>query len=67
MDLLALLADLELWQWLVIGIGVSGWLGLTWWLGEVAEGRGADRESGALVGFFLPGIIALVIWGILSL
>ena len=64
MDLLALFVDLELWQWLAITLGSCGWFGLTWWLGEFTEKRGGDRESGALIGFFIPGVIALIVWGI---
>ncbi|CAM3463848.1 hypothetical protein [Parendozoicomonas haliclonae] len=66
MDLLALLAGFDLWEWLGITAGTGGWVGLTWWLGEFTEKRGGDRESGALIGFFVPGIIALVVWGIIS-
>lgn len=61
-DLLALLSGLELWQWLALGAGLAGWLGLTSWLGHLTEKFGGDRESGALIGFFLPGLIGLLVW-----
>ncbi|MTI13618.1 hypothetical protein [Sansalvadorimonas verongulae] len=62
MDLLAFLFELSLLHWAGIVLGGAVWLGLTWWLGNVAEKRGGDRESGALVGFFLPGLVVIVIW-----
>ncbi len=65
MDLLALFAGLLWWQWVGIAVTVAIWLGLTWWLGDVAERRGGDRESGALVGFFLPCLIGFVCWVVL--
>ncbi len=61
-DLLAFFGDLELWQWLSLGAGATGWLSLTAWLGHLTDKLGGDRESGALVGFCLPGLIALLVW-----
>ncbi len=65
MDLIALFSDLSLLHWILIGVAVAAWLGLTWWLGDISERKGGDRESGALVGFFVPGLIALVIWWVM--
>ena len=62
MDLLAFFSELSLLHWAGVVLGAVVWLGLTWWLGDMTEKRGGDRESGALVGFFLPGVVILVIW-----
>lgn len=61
-DLLAFLGELELWQWLAIGVGGTGWLWLTSWLGNVTEAHGSDRETGVLIGFSLLGLIGFLIW-----
>ena len=62
MDLIGLLSELTLLQWIGIAVAVVFWLGLTWWLGDISERKGGDRESGALVGFFVPGLVALLLW-----
>ncbi len=62
MDLMSLFSELTFLQWCGIATAIVVWLGMTWWLGELSEKRGGDRESGALVGFFVPGMVALVVW-----
>ncbi len=62
MDLMTLFSELSPLQWLAIAAAIVFWLWATWWLGDLSERRGGDRESGALVGFFVPGLVALAIW-----
>ena len=64
MDLVSLFSGLAGWQWLLLSAGLLVWLGMTWWLGSLTERHGGDRESGALVGFFAPLLLALLIYWI---
>ena len=48
-------------HWVLTGIGLLLWMGLTYLAGQFSEKHWGDRESGALIGFFIPGIIIITI------
>ncbi|WP_345193247.1 hypothetical protein [Kistimonas scapharcae] len=62
MDLMALLSGLSPVGWFFVIAGIIGWIALCYWMGEFSEKRWGDRESGALLGFFAPGLFLLVFW-----
>ncbi len=50
--------------WAVMALCLLVWIALIHIFGKMTEKRWGDRESGALVGFFVPGLvfIALLYW-----
>ncbi|USE34730.1 hypothetical protein [Endozoicomonas sp. SCSIO W0465] len=44
-------------SWIIAAICVFSWIIIIHCAGKVTEKRWGDRESGALVGFFLPGFV----------
>ncbi|PJE80423.1 hypothetical protein CI610_00606 [invertebrate metagenome] len=44
-------------DWFITAIVILVWMTLTHIAGKFSEKRWGDRESGALVGFFVPGLI----------
>ncbi|MCK5892826.1 MAG: hypothetical protein KAG53_00120 [Endozoicomonadaceae bacterium] len=62
MDLIALSSDISLVGWLLIAIGIACWIVFCHFMGAFSEKRWGDRESGALLGFFAPGLFIFVFW-----
>ena len=63
MDLIELLSGLTTVGWFLVAACLGGWLVLTYYMGEMTEKAFGDRESGALVGFFAPGVVLLIaVW-----
>ena len=52
-----ILAGLTLKGWLIIGLCFVVWAAMTYLMGLYSEKKWGDRESGALVGFFVPGLV----------
>ncbi|WBA79990.1 hypothetical protein [Endozoicomonas sp. GU-1] len=44
-------------SWMIAAICLLSWIAIIHYSGKVTEKRWGDRESGALVGFFLPGFV----------
>lgn len=47
--------------WLIIAFSLIAWIFLTYVMGVYSEKKWGDRESGALIGFFVPGLIFTLI------
>ncbi|OED49365.1 hypothetical protein ACH42_01905 [Endozoicomonas sp. (ex Bugula neritina AB1)] len=43
--------------WAIVALCLIAWVAMIHVFGKMTEKRWGDRESGALVGFFLPGIV----------
>ncbi|WP_330926426.1 hypothetical protein [Candidatus Sororendozoicomonas aggregata] len=52
-----LLVGMTIKGWLVIALGFVSWVALTYLMGLYSEKKWGDRESGALIGFFVPGLL----------
>ncbi|MRI33671.1 hypothetical protein EOPP23_11810 [Endozoicomonas sp. OPT23] len=52
-----LLASMNMMDWALALVCLLIWVALTYLMGEVTEKKWGDRESGALVGFFVPGLL----------
>ncbi|MGI2028134.1 hypothetical protein [Endozoicomonas sp. ALC013] len=44
-------------SWMISAICLLSWIAIIHYSGKVTEKHWGDRESGALVGFFLPGFV----------
>ncbi|WP_354009912.1 hypothetical protein [Endozoicomonas lisbonensis] len=47
-------------SWIIVIICLGLWTFATYIVGEFSERKWGDRESGALVGFFAPGLIFML-------
>ncbi len=63
-NLMKILEGVTLTGWTIAVICLLLWIILIYYAGVFTESRWGDRESGALVGFFVPGFIfmALLYW-----
>ena len=52
-----LLANMSMMDWAIVLFCLLAWMAMTYFMGEFSEKKWGDRESGALIGFFVPGII----------
>ncbi|MDP0589186.1 MAG: hypothetical protein QS748_08320 [Candidatus Endonucleobacter bathymodioli] len=57
LNLTKLLEDVTPVGWLIIASSLIAWVLLTYVTGIYSEKKWGDRESGALLGFFVPGLI----------
>lgn len=48
-------------DWVIASVCLLAWIVAIHYAGQVTEKRWGDRESGALVGFFVPGFIFMAI------
>ncbi len=55
-----LLAGITMKGWLVIALCFVAWVALTYLMGLYSEKKWGDRESGALIGFFVPGLLFML-------
>ncbi|KEQ18689.1 hypothetical protein [Endozoicomonas numazuensis] len=55
-----ILADMTTTGWIILAICLLVWILATYLMGELSDKHWGDRESGALVGFFVPGIVFVV-------
>ncbi len=60
-NLAKLLESMTLTGWLIMALCLLIWVALTHFLGKLTEKRWGDRESGALVGFFVPGLLFIAV------
>lgn len=63
-NLMKILEGMTLTGWTIAGICLLLWIIIIHYAGVFTEKRWGDRESGALVGFFVPGFvfITLLYW-----
>ncbi|MGI9281643.1 MAG: hypothetical protein ACR2PX_18705 [Endozoicomonas sp.] len=54
------LNSLDLVQWTIVLSYFISWLGLTALAGSITERKFGHRETGAIVGFFIPGLLLLI-------
>ena len=52
-----LLAGMSPMGWIIAAICLLVWVVMIHYCGKFTEKRWGDRESGALVGFFVPGVV----------
>ncbi len=52
-----LLAGMTPTDWVLICCCLIAWAALTYFMGVFSEKKWGDRESGALIGFFVPSLI----------
>ncbi len=52
-----LLSGMSIMDWALALLCLSIWVALTYLMGEYSDKKWGDRESGALVGFFAPGLL----------
>ena len=52
-----LMSGMTIMDWALVLVCLAIWVALTYLMGEYSEKKWGDRESGALVGFFLPGLL----------
>ena len=52
-----LIAGMTPFGWLLVTLGLVSWVILTYLMGLFSEKKWGDRESGALIGFFVPGLL----------
>ena len=58
-----IMAGLTLKGWVFVGVGIIIWAAVTYGMGSVSEKKWGDRESGALIGFCIPGaLITLLLY-----
>ena len=43
--------------WVIMALCLIVWVAMIYYFGKMTEKRWGDRESGALVGFFGPGLV----------
>ena len=43
--------------WLALFVCLIIWIAMTYFVGRYSEKKWGDRESGALIGFFIPGLL----------
>ncbi|WP_062260297.1 hypothetical protein [Endozoicomonas arenosclerae] len=55
-----ILAEMSTTGWIILAICLLVWVAATYLMGELSDKRWGDRESGALVGFFVPGIVFVI-------
>ncbi|WP_252176268.1 hypothetical protein [Endozoicomonas sp. 4G] len=55
-----ILEEMSITGWIVLAVGLLVWIAATYIMGEISDRRWGDRESGALLGFFLPGIVFVI-------
>ena len=46
--------------WGLLLLGVILWTAATYYMGVYSEKKWGDRESGALIGFFVPGLFFVI-------
>ncbi len=56
-NLSKLLAGITPLGWVLITFCLVVWVVITYFMGLYSEKKWGDRESGALIGFFVPGLI----------
>ena len=56
-----MLANMSMSGWIIATICLAVWVLVTYFCGEFSERKWGDRESGALVGFFAPGLIFILV------
>ena len=54
-----ILQQFTLFDWGLAVAGLLLWIITIYCAGHITENRWGDRESGALIGFFVPGILAV--------
>lgn len=52
-----MLENMSMTGWIIAAVCLILWIAATYFMGEVSEKKWGDRESGALVGFFVPGLL----------
>ncbi|WOG26358.1 hypothetical protein [Endozoicomonas sp. 8E] len=55
-----ILEEMSTTGWIVMAFCLVAWIAATYLMGEVSDKHWGDRESGALVGFFVPGILFVI-------
>ncbi|MGI9281641.1 MAG: hypothetical protein ACR2PX_18695 [Endozoicomonas sp.] len=55
-----ILEEMSTTGWIILVICLLVWIAATYLMGELSDKRWGDRESGALIGFFVPGIVFVV-------
>ena len=55
-----MLENMTLTGWIIVIICLGIWTLATYIVGEFSERKWGDRESGALIGFFAPGLIFML-------
>ncbi len=58
-NLSKILAGMTATGWIIATVCLLVWVGIIHFSGVFTEKRWGDRESGALVGFFVPGFILI--------
>ena len=63
-NLAKLLGNVSPTGWVIIALCLIAWIGMIHYFGKMTEKRWGDRESGALLGFFVPGLafIGFLYW-----
>ncbi|MGI9273759.1 MAG: hypothetical protein ACR2PT_02735 [Endozoicomonas sp.] len=55
-----MLENMTLTGWIILAACLIAWVFATWLMGELSDRKWGDRESGALVGFFVPGLLFML-------